>query len=138
MNRIKAKTLKGVWEYGYYIRTDLAKIFHHYIMPQYASDIYGIEIMPETICRESKFRDSNHTIIYENDIVELLNNQNQLIQCVCKYGRVIRDTKSDIEVEIEGFYFENLETNIKSFPIVNNYCGKHDTEIMKIIGNILD
>lgn len=38
-------------------------------MPDYASDLYAIEIDPSTICRCTGSKDKNSKLIWENDIV---------------------------------------------------------------------
>lgn len=54
---------------------------------------------------------------------------------VCKQGIVRRAIGSGLEVDIPSFYFKRTD-GLESFPIVNNWAGKHDLEIMEIIGNI--
>lgn len=41
----------------------------YYIVPDYASDLYAIEIDPSTICRCTGSKDKNSKLIWENDIV---------------------------------------------------------------------
>lgn len=60
-----------------------------------------------------------------------------------KYNSVNKETGKHnppgVDVEIIGFYFKMLcEPYKKTFPIVKNYLGKHDTELFEIIGNIHD
>lgn len=42
----------------------------YYIIPDYASDLYAIEIDPNTICQCTGLTDKNGGLIWENDIVE--------------------------------------------------------------------
>jgi hypothetical protein len=78
-------------------------------------------------------------MVYEGDIVELKNEDGKKITAVCEYGRARRNMAAEmdqtIRVDIEGFYFK-LSDGKKTFPIVENYAGKHDLSIMKKVGNI--
>ena len=92
--------------------------------------------------KSSGWFDKNKKEIFEEDILELTNECGDLISIICKFGSVKRKiyTSEDVypEVEINGFYFLiNTQNGKKTFPIVKNYLGKHDCEIMQITGNTL-
>lgn len=94
------------------------------------------EIIPETIGQYSGLKDKNGVKIFEGDIIELENYQGKKIRVVCKFGTARRAMYGN-DVDITGFYFEYNEKT-KTFPIVNNYAGKHDLELFEVIGNIYD
>ena len=92
------------------------------------------------IMQFSGWQDKNSKDIYEGDIIDLVNADNEKIRGVCKCGmatRKIKGYKKLNECEISGFYFLNKE-GAKTFPIVRNYLKKHDTEIFEVVGNIYE
>ena len=42
----------------------------YYIIPDYASDLYAIEIDPNTICQCTGLTDKNGKLIWENDVIK--------------------------------------------------------------------
>lgn len=80
-------------------------------------------------------KDKNGKEIYEDDVIELVNEDLEKTKVICEYGTARRNIYSNI-VDITGFYFRRLSDDRKTFPIVNNYLGKHDLELFEIIGNI--
>lgn len=87
-------------------------------------------------------KDKTGTEIYEGDIIELINDKGKTIHVTVEYGIVRRSILSYnkivvIEVDIPSFYFKTTD-GLKTFPIVDNYEGKHDSELFKIIGNIYE
>lgn len=78
--------------------------------------------------------DKKQKEIYEGDILELVNEDSKKIQVICHFGHAHRDIYG-ANVDIVGFYFQ-LVNGKKSFPIIDNYLGKHDCELMEIVGNI--
>lgn len=92
---------------------------------------------PETIQMYSGFNDKNNKEIYEMDIIQLVDEDGNIIKVVCEFGTAKRDIYGNL-VEIHGFYFRRLYDDKKTFPIIKNYAGKHDTELFEIIGNLKD
>lgn len=85
-------------------------------------------------------KDINGIEIFEGDIIELTNASGITLRVICRFGDVKRNLSLNDTVnycEITGFYFE-FDGSVKTFPIVNNYAGKHDVEMFKIIGNIYE
>jgi len=97
----------------------------------FLSKKYNVEVM-----QFSGLHDKNGKEIYEGDIINLINCEGDSINVVCELGTARRSVTNCI-VDITGFYFK-LPNGKKSFPVVNNYLGKHDLEIFEIIGNIYE
>ena len=103
----------------------------------WANAISGVKIIPETLGIKYDKCDKNGTPIYVGDIIALTTADGEKITIECKFGTVQRQIYENL-VEITGFYFERSNDGRKTFPIVNNYLGKHDTEIWEVIGTIFD
>jgi len=108
--------------------------------------IYGDNEVPvftsqDENCKLMQFsglQDKNNNDIYEGDIISLKNDGGQVIIVICEYG-IARRTIGKHDVDIPCFYFRvPAYDNKKTFPIVNNYLGKHDLELFEIIGNIYE
>lgn len=83
---------------------------------------------------ENKEEDWHGKMIFEGDILTLINLDYETINVICEFGTARRGISENV-VDINGFYFKTPNGR-KTFPIVNNYLGKHDLEILKVIGNI--
>ena len=68
---VKAKrTDNREWVVGGLVRYGFTGKEKYYIVPDYASDLYAIEIDPNTICRCTGLKDENRKQIWENDILQ--------------------------------------------------------------------
>lgn len=95
-----------------------------------------IDVIPESVGMYSRFNDKNGTEIFHGDKVRVTRDDGVEIIATCMFGSAIREINGN-EVEIIGFYFQ-VDGGKKTFPIVNNYVGKHDTQLFEVIGNIHD
>lgn len=112
----KAKRVdNGEWVVGGLVRYGFTGKEKYYIVPDYASDLYAIEIDPNTICQCTGLKDKNSKLIWKNDIVKINNSKmNALI--------TFRDFEIICTIPSEKYYKHRLE---------------YDTEY-EVVGNIFD
>lgn len=103
----------------------------------YIAHEYWVPVISETVGRYYGRKDKYGVEIYEGSILEIVMDDGIKTKVVCKFGTVRRLILGNV-VEITGFYFERAADGKKTFPIINNYLDKSDTEIWEVVGNIYD
>ena len=96
----------------------------------------SIPQMTDKVMQFTGLHDKNGKEIYEGDIISLIDDVGDEILVICEFGTVQREIYGQTLnlCDITGFYFR--KDNRATFPIVNNYAGKHDLELFEVIGNI--
>lgn len=99
-----------------------------------------------TVCMWSLLYDKNKNKIFSGDIIELTVNEPFIVQCVfgitnrflgIPFGEGSDKDYAWNECKIPGFYFLHTD-GVKSFPIINNFQGKCDTDLFEVVGNIYE
>lgn len=111
----------GEWIVGGLVRYGFTGKEKYYIVPDYASDLYAMEIDPNTICQCTGLKDKNGNLIWENDIVRTIYDGIEHIY------QVIWD-KSELDFKA---------TNGKEF-YKSNFEYLPCCEEVEVIGNIFD
>jgi len=136
--RITIGKIEG-WVFGFYNAKKNGDIILHRILyqPEGMNYTENVNVSGKTVGQFTGFHDKNGKEIYEGDILEIMTENDVNINVICEFGSAHRYMDTGVLCDIIGFYFV-LPNGKKTFPIVYNYQGKHDSEIMEVIGNIHD
>lgn len=145
----KAKrTDNGEWVVGYVVRYGYTRKEKYYIVPDYASDLYAIEVDPSTICQCTGLKGRNGNLIWENDIVDFLGHKGTVVFECGSFG-IAYKTPIDwngIEANIKPItgcdnrlYACENDNYISLWEIYWNFNDEDDSvNTVEVIGNIFD
>ncbi len=124
----------GDWLVGYVVKYGYTGKEKYYIVPNYASDLYAIEVDPSTICRSIGLKDKNDNLIWENDIIHKpsYTDYDAYANSEAYTGR--------IQYEDGGWSVEitKPDGNVCVSPIIEMIAYSKDIEYCEVIGNIFD
>lgn len=111
------RTDNGEWVYGYVCRYGWTGKENTYIVPNYASALYSVEVDPKTVGQYTGLVDKNGTKIFEDDIILLRSDEEpyQVVfdeACFHVYDSsvcYIMDNFYDYEMEVIGNIYDNPE-----------------------------
>ena len=116
----------GEWIEGHYVRYGYTGKENDYIVPVYASDLYAIEVIPETVGQYTGLTDKNGKKIFEGDIVQRRNKE-LLLNNIFDFKIVFIPVKA---------CFTAVDISGGNVTFISDYINnKYDIEV---IGNIHD
>lgn len=131
----KAKrTDNGEWVIGYVVKYGYTRKEKYYIVPDYASDLYAIEVDPSTICWCTGLKDKNNKLVWENDIIHkpFYTDDDAYANSEAYTGR--------IQYEDGGWSIEIIKSDgsVCVSAIIDMIAYSKDIEHFEVIGNIFD
>lgn len=115
----------GEWIEGYYVRYGYTGKEKDYIVPVYASDLYAIEIIPETVGQYTGLTDKNGKKIFEGDVLQR------------KHKEIINHSQNmEVKFVPEKACFAAVDIGGGNVTFISDYINcKYEIEV---IGNIHD
>lgn len=142
----KAKTEKGHWVKGYYVRlNDVDYIFTGEINQYCVGNYVKYKIVPETLCRALDYRDDTGENICQNDVLQVTLYGGTVFKYLFQWidegqeFNAIPLNEGDNIMRCNG-YFTNFTSSVSWDDVVPNILQNvwGDNKETKIIGNIID
>lgn len=129
----KAKrTDNGEWVIGGLVRYGFTGREKYYIVPSYASDLYALEIDPSTICRCTGLQDKNGNLIWENDIVKCVDENNDIeFTAIIEFG-------NPNGLYSWGYQLQHIKGDEPNLDILLWVDMEEAGATCKVIGNMID
>lgn len=136
----------GDWVHGYYVKYQPCAGKNKFvvgIVPEYASSLYLIEVIPETLGRFTGLTDMNEVKIFEGDILRSNNNPKDIRQVIFGEFMVIDFEMESETDEVTGWYCDIIPTDALSrtrpfclpMPLTDYYIDRCNVDV---VGNIHD
>lgn len=129
----KAKRIdNGDWLVGYVVKYGYTGKEKYYIVPSYASDLYAIEVDPSTICRSIGLKDKNGKLIWENDVVKCVDENNDIeFTAIIEFG-------NPNGLYDWGYQLQHIKGDEPNLDILLWVDMEEAGATCKVIGNIFD
>ena len=129
----KAKRIdNGDWLVGYVVKYGYTGKEKYYIVPSYASDLYAIEVDPSTICRSTGLKDKNSKLIWENDVVKCVDENNDIeFTAIIEFG-------NPNGLYDWGYQLQHIKGDEPNLDILLWVDMEEAGATCKVIGNIFD
>lgn len=118
----------GEWVYGYICYYGFTGEENTYIVPNYASALYSIEVDPETVGQYTGITDDNGKKIFEGDILNVINPDDDDYDYITK----VYFECNTLCVDVEGQDYDYTSIGF-AVEIWDNECDR-----VEVIGNIYD
>lgn len=118
----------GEWVYGYICYYGFTGEENTYIVPNYASALYSIEVDPETVGQYTGITDDNGKKIFEGDILNVINPDDDDYDYITK----VYFECNTLCVDVEGQDYDYTSIGF-AVEIWDNECDR-----VEVIGNIHD
>lgn len=122
----------GDWLVGYVVKYGYTEKEKYYIVPSYASDLYAIEVDPSTICRSIGLKDKNGKLIWENDVVKCVDENNDIeFTAIIEFG-------NPNGLYDWGYQLQHIKGDEPNLDILLWVDMEEAGATCKVIGNIFD